>query len=91
MWEPIVKEKDFPELPPATRRLFVRFVNCANRSALHPLDWRRFYQFVRYCHGRHVKLSQGRLHVLLVRGHFPERNAEYLADIYEHCRKTLAI
>ena len=90
MWELFVDEAEVPELPPATRRIFLQFVNCANRKVLHPLDWRRFYRFVRFCHAKRVKLTSHTLCRLLVRGHFAESKAEYLADVYERCRELLA-
>jgi len=86
----MVTEEQFTELPPATREIFVQFINCANRKALHPLDWHRFYRFVRFCHAKHVKLHSDLLRSLLIRGHFQEHKAAFLAEIYEHGRKLLA-
>lgn len=90
MWEPIVNAEQMPELPPATCKLFVQFINCANRSVLHPLDWRRFYRFIRFCHSRRVKLSRDCLRDLLIRGHFSKQKAADLAEIYLHGRRLLS-
>ncbi len=90
MWCSIVKEEEFTELPPATRKLFVQFVNCANRRVLHPLDWRRFYAFVRFCHSRRVRLYDSELKHLLIRAEFPPLVADRLALVYEHGRKLLS-
>ena len=90
MWEPFIVEKALPELPPKTRDLFLRFANTANKQALHPLDWGRFYKFTRFCHARRVNLPSQRLRELLEGSHFAVEKAEYLSDIYEHCRSILA-
>ena len=91
MWWSIAKEEEFTELPPVTRRLFVQFVNCANRRALHPLDWRRFYAFVRFCHARRIRLHDSQLKHLLIRAEFPPLVADRLVLIYAHGRELLSI
>lgn len=91
MFERSVKAEEFPELPPQTLKMFLRFVNCANKTILHPLDMKRFYQFVRFCHTRRVKLDEQQLRSYLIRGGFPERNAENLSNIYYHGRKLLSV
>lgn len=90
MWDPILETDQFPELPPVARKHFAQFINCANRSSMHPLDWKRFYRFVRFCHAKRVRLESGSLRILLVRGHFSETKAAHLANIYEHGRAMLA-
>lgn len=76
-------------LSKGTTRLLKSFIGCANTSALHPLDWQRFYRLVAFCHAHRVKLSNGQLRGLLAKGGFSEERAEYLADIYSHGRKML--
>lgn len=90
MWWPIAKDENFKELPPATRAIFLQFANCANRRALHPLDWKRFYRFIRFCHAKRVKLQSWTLRELLIRAHFPDHLSAHLANIYEHSRELLA-
>jgi hypothetical protein len=90
MWEPFVNEEQFLELPPATRKLFVQFLNCANRKSLHPLDIKRFNYFVRYCHAKRVTLEEYTLQRLLVRGHFSEVKAKKLAELYAYGRDLLS-
>ena len=76
-------------LPPETSKRLKSFIVLANTSALHPLDWNRFYEFIAFCHAHHVKLSESQLRRLLVEGGFTEEKAEYLADIYSHGREML--
>lgn len=90
MFERSFKPEEFPELPPLARKYFLSFVNCANKSIPHPLDMNRFYKFVRFCHTRRVKLDQHELREYLLRGGFPERNAEDLSEVYYHGRKLLS-
>lgn len=80
-----------PVLPPETAKRVTSFIVCANKSALHPNDYKRFYQFIFFCHARHVKLSESYLKHLLVEGGFSVEKAEHLADIYYHGREILAL
>lgn len=91
MFEQTLKPDDFPEIPPVTRKLFLRFVNLANKTIPHPLDIKRFYQFIRFCHTRRVKLAEDELREYLLRAGFPERNAERLSNIYYHGRALLSV
>lgn len=86
-----MKPEEFPEMPPLTRKVFLRFVNLANKSIPHPLDMRRFYQFIRFCHARRVKLDKNQLCEFLIRAGFREDNAEHLANIYHHGRGLLKV
>ena len=90
MWDEFVSEEQISEIPEATRKVFLCFLNRANRAGLHPLDWRRFYEFVRYAHARRAKLGTGWLYSTLVREGFNCAQAERLCDAYEHGRNTLA-
>lgn len=84
MWDPFVDESEFPELPPLSRKVFVRFVNCANRS------WNRYYEFVRFCHAHRVRVSDCTLHSLLARGGFSDAKIGALVAAYLHGRKVLS-
>ncbi|MCF6269190.1 MAG: hypothetical protein L3J41_05750 [Melioribacteraceae bacterium] len=81
----IQKRKDTePKLPPGAKIIFDVFINSANKQILHPLDWRRFYFFVKYCHSKKVKIYQEDIMRLLIAENFSEEKAEYLADIFHH-------
>ena len=45
------------DLLPLTAQVWESFVTL-NRSDPHPLDWQRFYQFVRWVHRYRVKLTE---------------------------------
>lgn len=79
-----------PKLPPMARKIFDTFVRHANTSMLHPLDWERFYRFVRFCHARRVKLSYDDLVLLLIENRFSEKYAMSIAEVYKHCRGLLS-
>lgn len=80
------RERSEPKLPPQCAKLFHRFAALANKSSLHPLDWRRFYQFVKNCRLR-ARFSEEEMTRLLVREGFSERQARYIGDIYGHLRE----
>jgi hypothetical protein len=73
-----------PKLPPQAQKLFTRFVKLSNKSALHPLDWRKFYDFVRHCHARNIKIGEEEVQRLLAAAGFSERYARYIATIFQH-------
>lgn len=72
-----------PKLPPQSAKLFKRFVALANKSGLHPLDWRRFYVFVRDSRMRRPLLDEDMARLLIKEG-FPEQYARDIAAIYGH-------
>lgn len=76
-------------LPPTAKNAFDRFVTLANKSCLHPLDWKRFYGFVRVCHARRVHLYEDDLIRLLLKAGFDKGKASYIADIFHHCTDLL--
>lgn len=78
-----VKEKLEPRLPPQCAKFFSRFVALANKTSLHPLDWRRFYEFVRDCRSR-ARYSEEEIARLLIKEGFSEKYANYIGDIYGH-------
>ncbi len=59
------KKQTEPTLPPGANGVFNKFVVLANKSSLHPLDWKRFYEFVRFCHAHRVKLYEDEIERLL--------------------------
>lgn len=89
MWEPFVSAADFLELSPTVRESFIRFVNSASKRSFHPLDWRRFYEFVRVCHSRRARQTASDIQVMLIRGHFSRERADHLAELYERGRGLL--
>ncbi len=77
--QPIPRRR--PPLPPKAAERFDRFVTLANRASLHPLDWGRFYDFVRISRR---EISEGTLTGLLVENGFNPARAEKIANIYHH-------
>jgi hypothetical protein len=73
------------KLPPAAKKLFIRFAGAANTSSLHPLDWRRFYDFVR--RSRFRPLDEAEMAQLLVEHEFTAKQARRIAEIYVHLCK----
>lgn len=76
------KQSMTPRLSPASEINFNRFVALANKSTLHPLDWRRFYQFVWNSRGR--PLSEDDMQALLESKGFTHQYAADIASIYLH-------
>jgi len=71
-----------PKLSPASAKLFERFIRMANKSALHPLDWRRFYAFVH--DSRMYPLHETDMTRLLESRGFSRSYAIEIASIYRH-------
>jgi hypothetical protein len=68
-------------MPPATKVLFDRFCILANVHALHALDWRRFYLFVR---NSRSAVPEGNLRSLLVERGFSLETAQMLSELHGH-------
>jgi hypothetical protein len=83
------KKKTEPSLSPGANKVFRKFVTLANKHSLHPLDWKRFYEFVRFCHAHHVKMYEDEIEWLLNKEGFGEKKSRYMADIYMHCKRML--
>ena len=83
------KSQTEPSLSPVANKVFRKFVILANKRSLHPLDWKRFYEFVRFCHAHHVKLYEDEIEWLLNKEGFGEGKSRYMADIYGHCKRML--
>jgi hypothetical protein len=83
------KEHLEPRLSPIISKVFDRFVNSANKTFLHPNDWRNFYSLVRACHNRRASLAAEELERLLLKEGFSEYYVGKLSCIYEHGRRIL--
>lgn len=83
------KESLLKNLPPLANKKFMTFVHHANKNILHPLDWNRFYVFIRHCYAKKVSLYPGELMRMLINNGFDEKKAEYLSDIFSHGIKLL--
>ncbi|MBO9580136.1 MAG: hypothetical protein J7498_04520 [Sphingobium sp.] len=68
-------------LSPRTKTLFERFAVLANTASLHPLDWDRFYAFVR--EGRQ-ELPGYELRAMLIARGFSNEKAGHLSEVYAH-------
>lgn len=77
------KRKLEAKLPPQSTKLFKRFTGLANKSGLHPLDWRRFYEFVRDSRMRRPLPDEDLARLLMKEG-FSERYARDIAEVYGH-------
>jgi len=62
-------------------RLFERFSVLANTRSLHPLDWERFYLFVR---NSRREAPEGIIRLLLIKGGFSLEKAQMLSELYHH-------
>lgn len=69
------------KLPPRSAKLFKKFAVLANTSSLHPLDWRRFYEFVR---ASRRQLYEEEISQLLVKEGFEKPYADRIATVYHH-------
>jgi hypothetical protein len=78
------KEDTEPKLPPGASRVFERFVRLANRDALHPTDWERFYHFIWYSASHNMRLNDDDVFRLLVTNGFEEEKALEISGIYYH-------
>jgi len=68
-------------VPPATRALLDRFAILANPISIHPLDWGRFYRFVKESRR---ELPMEAVRVLLIEHGFARDRAHVLAELYRH-------
>ena len=79
------------KFPKRTKYFLDQFMNAANKQNLHPLDWERYYMFIKAAHAGHANIMGGDLIKTLVLNGFLEDDAEYLTSIYSHGRKLLAL
>ena len=80
-----------PKLPHKTETAFRAFVGRANRSALHPLDWRRFYKFVHAATTYRANLEDHQVAHLLYAEGFEWKKCEQLARVFHHGREILSL
>jgi len=66
-----------------------RFAMIANKSSPHPLDWKRFYQFIVAAHGRRTKWTADEVKSKLKAYGFDEQHAHDFASAYWHGRCAL--
>lgn len=66
-----------------------RFAQLANKTAPHPRDWKRFYEFVVFAHQRRIKWDAQDVQGKLCEYGFDERHAADFAYAYWHGRCTL--
>lgn len=78
-----------PALPPGATKYFERFCALANTFVLHPLDWQRFYRFVRFCHLRRVRIAGPDVERLLVKNGFSADYAARISQVFDHGRALL--
>ncbi len=70
-----------PQLTLLGKEGLYRFANLANKAVLHPLDWKRYYEFVLQCRNRQ-RLSESYIASELVQLGFDREMASYLGDIF---------
>ena len=75
-----------PKLSPQSVKLFKHFTALANKSCLHPLDWQRFYKFVRDSRMRRPLTDEDMMYLLIKEG-FSEQYADRIAEVYAHLRE----
>jgi hypothetical protein len=83
------KKDTEPKLPHHANKIFNRFVRCANLWGanirnLHPRDWQRFYDFVKHCFARRVKITEDDVERLLIASGFSDNYASHIANIFHH-------
>lgn len=77
------------KMGPKTQQAFDFFVEHANKSGLHSLDWGRFYRFVHIAHRYRSQMWEQDIKQALVEAGFFEDHARYLSDVYTHCWRML--
>ena len=75
----------------STQKKFDQFVQHANKTLLHPYDWKRFYLFIRQCHSERIKIKESDLTDWLVDAGFSPEMAGNLYSVYSHCRAILKL
>ena len=77
-------------MAPKTKRVFEFFVEDANKTGLHPTDWRRFYTFVQTARRYRSQIWEQDVKKALMGAGFDEDYARHLSDIYCHCWRMLS-
>jgi hypothetical protein len=76
-------------LPCGADRLWSHFLKGSRRQRWFKPNWELFYDFVRHCHSRRVKLFAHEVASILEAEGLPKEGAATIADIYRHCRRVL--
>ena len=76
-------------MAPRTKKAFDFFVDHANKIALHPNDWDRFYKFVRTAHRYRSRIWEQDVKQALIEAGFGEDYARKLCIVYTHCWRML--
>jgi hypothetical protein len=69
--------------------MLFRFAELANKNALHPFDWKRFYEFIIFAHSKRVGWDPYDVQDRVKQYGFDEAKSEMLAWAYWHCRCAL--
>jgi len=80
------QEDTLPKLSPAAQKEFNEFVQGANLRCLHPLDWQRFYRFIRVCYATHNNPYESDVAFFLRKAGFASEYANFISQVYMHCR-----
>jgi len=75
-----------PKLSAAAQNAFNEFAHGANLQCLHPLDWQRFYRFVRVCYTTKNNLYESDVAYFMRKVGFKNDYANFIAQVYMHCR-----
>jgi hypothetical protein len=65
------------------------FADPADKGALHPVDWRRFYDFIITAHRNQLDVSEIEVHNLVWGARFPDDTAKFLQSLFSHGRDLL--
>jgi len=91
VWRITVSAAEFSELPPVAAQLLTGFLTISDGSLTHPNDSKRFYEFIRHCHAKRVRLSEEKLNSLLVNIGCSRRQAKEISGVYGHGRNLLKV
>ena len=78
-------------LSPKLVKYFEFFAKNSNKEMEHPLDWRKFYNFIAHAHSLQSQLSESDIKRLLVQEGFREEYASHLADVYDQGRRIIRV
>ena len=76
-------------LPLRADRLLRSFADLANKEVLHPLDMKRFYEFIQYCHRHRIRVRDFEIEELLISMGFSDEDSNDLGIVYQHGRGLL--
>lgn len=79
------REQLLPRMTPMAQKAFDHSALTANKSALHPLDWEKFYRFVTVCRRTNLVLDESEIRWFCRRAGFSPDQSSALATAYSHC------